>query len=320
MKTSPLYLGIDAGGTGTTCVLVDERGRVQGRGTGPAANFAHLEPQQIVAAVDGARREAQHEAESDPDRVVRAHVCLAGYGSADEPRAHALLDAILQPALTGYSQDLEAALASVCGAEPGLVLIAGTGAVAFGRSMHGERVRVGGWGYLVGDEGSGYWLGSAALRLTLQGFDGRRDQGLLFRSVCKRAQAPSALALRDRIYREGWRPGDIAAFAPLVTAAAIAGDLDATDLVERAAHDLAALARAALAQPEMPQDSCGLVGGLWKAGPVLMEPFEKVLRRSATNIQLVFPPIEPAAGAALLALHAAGILLRPEEMARSETE
>ncbi|MDQ2731704.1 MAG: hypothetical protein M3Y56_08605 [Armatimonadota bacterium] len=318
MKTSYLYLGIDAGGSGTTCVLVDEDGCLKGRGVGPAANFAHLEPEKIVAAVAAAHQEALQAAGTDMEAVARAHVCMAGYGHSDEQRARNLLDTILRPAATTYSWDLDAALASVCGAEPGLVVIAGTGSVAYGRTVMGESIRVGGWGYLVGDEGSGYWLGAAALRLTLQALDGRRRQGLLVRRVCDEAKVASAVALRDRVYREGWRAGEIAAFAPLVTAAAEAGDPDALELVEGAAHELAALIQAALAQPNMPQDRCGLVGGLWKAGPVLTEPFRRTVQAVAPSIQLVRPLIEPAAGAALLALHAAGFRLRPDEIARNK--
>ena len=314
---SDLYLGIDAGGTKTSCALIDRNGLVWGQGAGPAGNFFNTEPGAVAAAVLQARDEALAASNSSPQRIAAAAICLAGFDPAkDENRARALLDPVLSPARTVYGRDLDAALAAVCGSGPGLVVIAGTGSVAFGRGATGATARAGGWGYMVGDEGSGFWLGSQAIRHTMQAFDGRAAKGVLFDKVCEKSNTTNALDLEGRVYHERWTPAIFAGYAPLVFDAAGAGDPTALRLVETAAAELCAQALAVIRRLDLTTAKCGLVGSLWNAGPLLREPFERALRQNAPGITPVTPAITPSEGAALLALAAAGVDVQPEQVRR----
>ena len=311
-----LYLGIDAGGTKTSCVVVSEDGSVLGEGTGPAGNFMQLEAAAVTAAIASARTAALLRAGAPGSAVAGACVCLAGFGPDDIPRAHEILDPVLAPARTVYARDLDAALASVCGGGAGLVMVAGTGSVSYGRSESGATHRAGGWGYMVGDEGSAFWLGCQAIRKTLQGFDGRAARASLFQRVREKSGTDAPVALERKVYYERWTPAQYAAYAPLVTASAVDGDPEALSLVDTAAGELASAALAVIKALGLETERCGLAGSLWKAGAVIRTPFERSLRSRAPGIRIVEPAATPAEGAALLALHADGIILGPEQLRR----
>jgi len=122
--------------------------------------------------------------------------------------------------------------------------------------------------------------------------------------------------LDKRIYREKWKPPDIAAFAPLVIAAAQRDDMLAIGLVVQAAVDLAEQAIAVIAHLGIESSPCGLVGGLWKAGAILRGPFREAVASEYPHVALLEPSISPAEGAALLALHEDGMTLAPADVTR----
>jgi N-acetylglucosamine kinase-like BadF-type ATPase len=241
------------------------------------------------------------------DAVASACICLAGFAPEhEEDRVRALLDPLFLPARTSYGRDLDAALASVSGPGPGLVIVAGTGSVAYGRNASGDTHRAGGWGYLVGDEGSSYWIGCQALRLTLRAHDGRAPWSPLYEQVMIRSGSQSPVELDKRVYRENWKPSQIADYARLVVEFAHAGDPAALNLINQAASELSELATAVVRRLGLVNEPCGVVGGLWQAGHTLREPFEAVFHRTAPGMQVSEPLISPEEGAALLAMAAAG--------------
>jgi N-acetylglucosamine kinase-like BadF-type ATPase len=164
-------IGIDAGGTKTVCLLADDRGLIVSEGRGPGANLH-------VAGELGVER-VLHEVMEDAigDRgVTPAAICLgiAGVDRDDEARTvRAIMHRIAQQSRVLVVND--ALIALVAGAQdaPGIVIIAGTGSIAYGRNQRGEVARAGGWGHMIGDEGSGYWIGREALAAVMRAADGR---------------------------------------------------------------------------------------------------------------------------------------------------
>lgn len=210
----PLFLGLDGGGTGCRAVIADGA-RVLGRGVGGAANpravGAGAAWTEIHRAVDGAFAAAGLEAAVKGG--VRACFGLAGVG---RPRDAQTFLARPHPfASLRLETDVHVALVGALGGEVGALLAVGTGSMVYGVDELGVRHRVGGWGFPVGDEGGGAWLGLEAARAALHATDGRGPVTALTEAVLARSGGPEGLleALR------GARPGTFAELAPLVLSA-----------------------------------------------------------------------------------------------------
>src|SRR6202521_4901153 len=164
-------LGIDAGGTKTVCLLADAQGAVVSEGRGPGANL-HAAGE---LAVEKVLHEVMETAIGDRD-ISPAAICLgvAGVDRADEARTvGAIMRRIARHSRVLVVNDALIALVAGAGDAPGILLNAGTGSIAYGRNATGEAARAGGWGHMIGDEGSGYWIGREALAAVMRAADGR---------------------------------------------------------------------------------------------------------------------------------------------------
>ena len=179
----PLVLGLDAGGTKTVCYLADENGVVLSEGRGRGAHLPSAGAEGIAVVL----REviSQTLAGAGQPRALSA-VCL-GMAGVDRPSEAAVVrglvnDLVSSPCVT-IVNDALIALEAGAGAEPGIVVIAGTASIAYGRDAGGRSARAGGWGYVLADEGSGYWLGRQALRAAMRHVDGRGPDTSLTRRL-----------------------------------------------------------------------------------------------------------------------------------------
>jgi len=197
-----------------------------------------------------------------------------------------------------------------------VVVIAGTGSVAQGEDPSGRQARAGGWGYIFGDEGSGFAVGLGGVRAALRARDGTGPDTVLTERI------PAAIGRElgeiPLAFYEGrlGRP-EIAALAPVVTAAAAGGDAVAVSLVDDAARGLAEIAAAVVRRLTWPDGTVAVatVGGVFSAGPTLLRPMARALAARAPGAVLVPPRLPPAAGALLLALRAAQIPHTPVRLA-----
>lgn len=237
-----LVLGGDVGGTSTRLVVADLSGRVLTRGTGPGGNpVAHpVTARQVLAETL-----AQALTGIDPAAVRAGVVGMAGSGATRDAADRAAYDEIWRQAgLTCRPEicsDLEVAYAAGTDLADGTVLIAGTGAVA-GR-VRGRRLvaAVGGHGWLLGDEGAGYWVGREAVRVALRALEGTGPDGALARSVLQRFRVDrrdgaARSSLIAAVHEQP--PVALSALAPLVTAADEEGDPVATAVLDEAASHL----------------------------------------------------------------------------------
>src|SRR5450755_3562598 len=171
------YLGIDGGGTKTRCVLADETAVLAKSMTG-GSNIVRLGEQQARQALHTAIRQACTTARISPHQV-RA-ICIGAAGAA-RPEIAAKIVSILQelipeipPEKIDVVGDTVIALEAAFGTGPGVIAVAGTGSIVYGRDANGHTARAGGWGFAVSDEGSGHWIGRRAISSVLSA----RDQGL----------------------------------------------------------------------------------------------------------------------------------------------
>ena len=314
------FLGIDGGATSTTCAVCDHDGRVLGIGHGGPSNHI-LAPggeararQAVETALDAAATAAglrRIEFES-------AQLGMTGI-NRDTEAARVLaraLSNVLSARIVQIDNDASVALAGALACRPGVVVIAGTGSVAFGRDPSGREARAGGWGYIFGDEGSAFAIGLAGVRAALRARD-RAGPGTALETEIPGRFGRSLGEIPLLFYEGRIQRAEIAALAAVVTGAAAAGDPVALALVEAAAHELAATAAAVIARLTWPDGTVALapVGGVFNAGRVILGPLKTAVAARAPAAVLVPPRFPPPVGALLLALAAAAVPHTPERLA-----
>ena len=291
-------LGIDAGGTKTVGLLADETGRVVAEARGTGANLQTHGELEVEKVFDGIL-------EAVGARGEIAAVCL-GIAGVDRPRDEEVIRGILRR--LGYRETArvvnDAAIALVAGAEErvGIVILAGTGSIAYGADREGHTARSGGYGFLLADEGSGYWLGHQALRAAVRSADGRGPQSALAGLVFESLGVGSVAEMVPVVYEKGLPKFRIAAHAGLVQQASDRGDAVATALLEEAALELSLAARAVAQRISLGGGPYRVVlaGGVFKACPSLPGRIERCL--GLPGAELAPLRVEPAQGAVALAL------------------
>ena len=238
-QPSAVLLGVDVGGSRTRVAVAREPGSILGRAEGPGAPMRPSGAARTTAVIaDAAHRAAAEAGLSLP--ADAAVVGAAGAGSADEQGQ--LAAAVLAAGLARRVRvlpDAEVALAAAFGRAPGILLNAGTGTIAFARDPSGALHRCGGYGWQMGDEGSGYWLGRRALQASGRAYDGREEGSTL----PSRLMGALGLGVFDDLVR--WSvaatPAQVAALAPQLLSAARDGEPVARGALAEAADELAAL-------------------------------------------------------------------------------
>ena len=298
-------LGIDAGGTKTVCLLADEDGHVLAEARGSGANLqsvGELEVEKVLHQVMEAAL-AQHD-------VRPAATCL-GIAGVDRPGDAEAVRGIMRrigfKTRTLVVNDALVALVAGAGDEPGVVVVAGTGSIAYGRNAAGQAARAGGWGYLLGDEGGGFWIGRAALSAVVRQFDGRGPATLLTGMVLQHMRLASPTELIHEIYYRDLQRHTIAGLAALVQDATDAGDAVAAQILVRAGGELAAAAASVITRLGMRGEAFPIVlaGGIFRGVPWLMGDVASRLADVAPRSAVRLLDVEPAVGAVRLALAAA---------------
>ena len=291
-------IGIDGGGTGLRVGLYDRDLTLLAEATGETVNPS------IVGREEAARRITQgiQQALGTVPAAAVSAAC-AGVAGAASTHSQDWLESVIRAALPAaavrVSADYEIALVGAHGRREGLLLLAGTGSLAYGINAAGATALAGAWGYLIGDEGSGYWLGAQALRAVVRAADGRGSITALTGRLLDHLQLAQPLDLIPWLYRsEQPRMRDVAALAPLVLDVAQSGDTVAGALVAEGAAELALAARAVC-------DRLGLsVQQAAFAGSLLTTP-NPLSAAVCGQLGLAAPPLPlhpPLYGAALLAL------------------
>lgn len=305
-------LGIDAGGTKTVCLLADEHGTVLGSGRGPGANLqasGELEVEKVLHDV--------MEQATGGDHIRPEAICL-GIAGVDRPGDADAVKGIMRR--IGFKtpvivvNDALVALTAGAGDGPGVVVIAGTGSIAYGRTRDGVAARSGGWGYLLGDEGGGFWIGRAALAAVVRQFDGRGPSTVLTELVLQHMQLGSPTELIHAIYDRGMQRLAVARIASVVQQAVERGDAVAGEIVDRATTELVAAAAAVTQRLEMRGDAFPMIlsGGMFRGIPALATQVIAGLSEVAPRSDVRLLNVEPAIGAVQMALaHVHGTLQLP---------
>lgn len=296
-----LFLGIDAGASHTVC-LVGDRTSVLGRGEAGPANPTVVGVAGFGRAVAEATRAAFDSAATGPAPVAAAWIGAAG---SERPSMLADLVAaaagVLDASRIEVSHDARLLLAAA-DMDDGVALVCGTGSSCYGRDARGRGVTVGGWGHLLGDEGSAYDIARAALRAVTQAADGRGRPTVLTDAVLARFGLDDPFELRERLYPAP-AVAEVAPIATDVMAAALAGDGVATAIVNDAAADVARAVSACIRALGTQPPQIVLAGGLLQPGsPLEAAVCDRLSKGPLTeDVPVVVLRIEPAVGALALA-------------------
>ena len=234
-----IYLGVDGGGTKTTCVVADDR-TVLGSATCGGSNITRWGEARVREALHTVVREACAAALVDPKNIAATCMGLSGAGRREVRDAVARMMAEIVGGRVQVVSDLETTLEAAFHGGPGVITIAGTGSIAYGRDAQGRTARSGGWGLAISDEGSGQWIGRAAVSAVLGAKDAGEDPPLLS-TILKTWK----LITLDELVRHANAspPPDFSSLFPLVLEAADSRDPLAAGLLDRAGVELAVLAK-----------------------------------------------------------------------------
>ena len=304
---SQYFLGVDGGQSNTTAMIGDEAGQVLGSGrAGPCNHVASAGGRErFLSALEGCVAAACKKAGLDRNRLRFAAACLGFSGGPQDKQA--LVEQVVQADKILVTTDAWIALAGATGGKPGIIVLAGTGCIAFGRNAAGRTARAGGWGYVFGDDGGAFDIVRQALRAWLRFEEGWGPATSLRRKFMEATGVATANELLHLFYTEDFPRDRVASYATLVDEAVLEGDEVARQVVSHAAQQLARIATAVREQLFNPGDPV-LVA---HAGGAFRNTLLRDLFRAAVEMdpdcKCSDPLHKPAKGALLEAYRAAGL-------------
>ncbi len=314
-----LFLGVDGGQTSTVAAIGDETGLVLGWGTaGPCNHVGAVGGREkFVSALHGCLDAACREAAIERESAHYVSACLGFSGGSEDKQE--IVKEMIRAERLAVATDALIALSGAMHGQPGIITIAGTGSIAFGRNASGKTATAGGWGFLFGDEGSAFDITRQALAAVLRCEEGWGPATLLKQKLLEATGTASGSELLHLFYTADFPHGRIASYAPLVDEAAAEDDEVAGKILERAAQCLAELV--SVVRERLFQRSeivrVAYTGGVF-GSTILRERFCELVELGGAN--RCGPPLhEPAIGALIEAYRAAG--LSPEirdDMLRSQ--
>lgn len=324
--TVPYYLGIDGGGTKTTCAVGDES-RLLATATAGASNIVRVGEAIARESLQQSVRQACAAAGITPAQI--SHTCVGGAGAARPELAEIVRRSLAEilPTVIDVLGDMQIALEAAFDLGPGVIVNAGTGSFAYGRDQQGATVRAGGWGFAIGDEGSAHWIGRAAVNAVLRAADprpidfqssdpksARRREEVL---ASESAQPNTLSAALQKVWgvasltdlaraANSIPPPDFAALFPAVAASE---DVLASQVLSRAGRELAQIAATVVhrlfQESETGPVPVAMTGGVFRHAPLTRGDFYNELRRLDPRVEVNPQVLDPVEGALKMARRAA---------------
>jgi glucosamine kinase len=292
----PFYLGIDAGGTKTDCAI-SNGAELLGQSTGPTCKLARVGESTARGNLHRVILQAC-EAASLPPAEIR-QICI-GIAGASVPGTVAWVKQAIHELTLGNVNvigDHIVAHQAAFGRLPGVLVISGTGSIAYGRNARGETARAGGWGPLISDQGSAFWIGREAVAAALQEYDQGMSVGSLFSLITRNW---GVAGLDDVIRIANAEPNQrFAELASAVTLAADLGDPSAQSIVERAGRELAALAGSVITRIWTPDQTVriAITGGVLQGSALVRRGLQNFLQSKHANATVSYTQVRPVLGA-----------------------
>lgn len=300
----PLYLGIDSGGTKTDCAL-SNGAELLGHAIGESAKVARVGRDRARTNLHSVIERACESARALARDVQ--YVCI-GMAGASLPEAVSWAQDTVHEIIPGatiyVAGDHIIAHRAAFGTSHGVLVISGTGSIAFGRNPAGETARAGGWGPNVSDEGSAFWVGREAVITALHSYDLGSNNGLLPLIAQHWKVAPEEVVRRANAAEPHF-----ADLSPTIAAAAERGDASAKDIISRAGQALAFLGSAVIRRlwPQGGVVPVGLSGGVLQGSPMVRSAFREAMRSQYPQAAVSFAVVRPVSGALEIAAQRGGV-------------
>ena len=299
----PIFLGIDAGGTKTTCAVANETS-VLATATSGASNIVRVGETEARASLREAIAKACSSAGVDRRGVERTVIGAAG---ASVPQVRSRLLETICGMVSGEVEvvgDMVIAMEAAFEGAEGLIVIAGTGSIAYGRTAQGETARAGGWGYAISDEGSGHWIGRRTVSAALSGHDNGSD------ALLARVLRAWNLSSMDELIRmaNASPPPDFAQLFPLaieLLGSTCSGSI--YRIFDEAGQELAKLAASVVHRlwTEQTQITVASVGGVFAHAPLVKKSFQTAMQKAWPWVTIRQDIVDPVHGAVWLARRSA---------------
>jgi N-acetylglucosamine kinase-like BadF-type ATPase len=295
----PHFLGIDAGGTQTTCAIGN--GQIAlGRSHGAACKFSKVGEKQAREVLQSLIKECCRAAGIKAEEISHTCMGLAGISGQKVTESMRTLLSDIVPGDIKVTGDMTIALEAAFGDSPGVIVIAGTGSIAFGRNQRGDTARAGGWGPIISDEGSGEWIGRQAIAQAMRS----HDEGASTRLISEVLEI-WRVATRDEIATRANAspPPDFAQLFPAVLKSAAAHDSLSKEILTSAGMELARLARIVLRKLWLgpAEVNVRVSGGVISNSQLVRDAFQNTLHSERPDVIVSFEPVDPVLGALSLA-------------------
>jgi N-acetylglucosamine kinase-like BadF-type ATPase len=297
-------IGIDAGGTKTKCAVADLTGNILLTEAGKSVNYLIAGADNTSANLFGLIFQCLKKLDGNFSEVQQIVIGIAGAGRLKDAKQ-------LERSFVKYSKskkvkinpvkvvsDASIALEGVFPGKPGCILIAGTGSILFGKDVKGKIHSVGGFGRLIGDEGSGYSIGRKALQAVSRELDGRAEQTLITKTLFDQMNISDSEELITKIYKENF---DIASIAPIVILSAEKKDKPAQRILNEEAEELALHIKSMIRKMNIKKLNVAFTGGLISNKNFYSTLLTKKIKSSLPNVTISKPRLSPVEGAILMA-------------------
>ena len=313
MASGPLLLAVDGGQTATKALVARLDGTVVGTGVGGPSDHFHIEGgvEKNRVAIHGAIAAALESAGATPTLVTAVGLGLTGAPARGDqnPIVHEIVRAVIDPGQIVVAPDYVTNLAGASAGEPGVVLIAGGGSIGYGVTADGREAIAGGYGFLLGDEGSAFNIGLRAVAAASRAEDLRAEATALQAIVADHFDISTVRHIPRVVYRAGFPRDRISLLAPRVAAAADEGDIPASRIMAAAGEELALTALGVIRQLFRSGSAVDvyLTGGVFSAGKHVREPLQATLRSAWPSATTREPRFPPAVGGLILAAKSLGL-------------
>ncbi len=297
------FIGIDGGGTKTKAVLVDENLNIINEGIGGPSNFLIFDINTVANSIIELLTTLTNKANISLSNIQSILIGTAGAGRRDDTERleNTLLKKAKEINVTinnfRVESDARIALEGAFAGKPGSILIAGTGSIMFGKDLHGSIHRVGGFGRILGDEGSGFHIGQAGLNAVAKSFDGRNNGTLLTQLLKDNFNISNSVQLINEVYKNNF---DIPKVAPLVIEAAEKNDLICKSILDAEIDELVEHILAMKEKIDEDVLSISLIGGTITTDNFYANLFRARVKE-IPNVKIVDAELPPEIGAALMA-------------------
>jgi N-acetylglucosamine kinase-like BadF-type ATPase len=300
------FIGMDGGGTKTALKLADENGNIVLTMEGGPCNINSMGKEAVGKMLKELVNDTLKEANLSMEDIK---VLCIGTAGVDRPSDKAIMEELIRS--TGFggktiiTNDAVTALYGGVGGAEGIILISGTGSICYGRNSEGETKRSGGWGHLIGDEGSGYYIGINAINRIARAHDGIEEKTIMSDLILEHLKLQNASGLIDYVYRSGAGKSEIASLARLVDEAYKQGDSAAEEILLKAAFELFLASKAVIDSLKLGGKKATLAvnGSVIEKNECVSSEFKRLMKRNYPLVEVVNMKNDAAYGAVLMAIN-----------------